>query len=199
MTVDLKRCASGHHYDPSKHSSCPYCGVGTIDITATRPSGSHGLAPPAEGDVTLPASSLPHGEREGRERDEGITVGLYRKTIGIDPVVAWLVCIEGPDRGRDYRLHSEKNFIGRMEKMDVCIRGDDSISRENHAVISFNPRNNTFRLYPGDGRGLVYLNNEEIDAPAPLKPYDLIELGQTKLMFMSFCGERFQWETKETA
>jgi len=128
------------------------------------------------------------------EPEEGVTVGYYRKKIGIDPVVGWLVCIEGEDRGRDYRLHSERNFIGRSEKMDVCIRGDETISRENHAVISFNPRNNAFKLQPGDGRGLVYLNGEDLDVPLPLEPYDVLELGQTRLMFIPFCGERFKWE-----
>jgi hypothetical protein len=171
--------------------------VAAIDVTATKPAGGPIKFPQTEGDVTLPAGSLPAGEKEGKERDEGLTVGYYRKTIGLDPVVGWLVCIEGSDRGRDYRLHSEKNFAGRSEKMDICIRGDDAISRENHAVISFNPRNNTFKLQPGDGRGLVYLNGDDIDASTILKPYDLIELGQTKMLFLPFCGERFQWEMQE--
>ena len=44
---------------------------------------------------------------------EGRTVGLIRKRTGLDPVVGWLVCIAGPDKGRDYRIHSERNFLGR--------------------------------------------------------------------------------------
>jgi hypothetical protein len=197
MTVNMKRCASGHHYDPSKHSSCPYCGVPAIDVTVTKPAGGLGGIPQGDGDVTIAAGGLSPGEKAGKEREEGVTVGFYRKTIGIDPVVGWLVCIEGPDRGRDYRLHSEKNFIGRSEKMDICIRGDDSISRENHAIVSFNPRNASFKLQPGEGRGLVYLNSNDIDVPVILNPYDLMELGQTKLMFIPFCGVKFQWESKE--
>jgi hypothetical protein len=39
----------------------------------------------------------------------------------------------------------------------------------------------------------VYLNDEEVTVPTELKPYDIIELGQTKLMFVPFCGEHFQW------
>jgi hypothetical protein len=37
-----------------------------------------------------------------------------------------MVCLEGPDRGRDFRLHAEKNFIGRSPGMDVCILSDDT-------------------------------------------------------------------------
>lgn len=116
---------------------------------------------------------------------------------GVDPVVGWLVCIEGPERGRDYRLHTERNFIGRDPSMDVAITGDPSISRANHAVISYNPKRHTFRLAPGDSRGLAYLNDEEVIAPVALAPYDRIELGETTLLFIPFCGERFVWPVEE--
>ncbi|MFI3187628.1 MAG: FHA domain-containing protein [Methylococcaceae bacterium] len=118
---------------------------------------------------------------------------MVRKKTGIDPVVGWLVCVDGPEKGRDYRIRSEKNYIGRDASMDICISGDETISRENHAMISFNPKNLNFRIAPGSSRGMVYLNNEEVDVPENLKPYDLIEIGQCKLMFVSFCGEKFQW------
>jgi len=194
MTINMKRCPAGHLYDPSQHSSCPFCGVASIDITVTQPVGKQATVGLPGEDATI-AAGVPRREAPvPREPEEGVTVGYYRKKIGIDPVVGWLVCIEGEDRGRDYRLHSERNFIGRSEKMDVCIRGDETISRENHAVISFNPRNNAFKLQPGDGRGLVYLNGEDLDVPLPLEPYDVLELGQTRLMFIPFCGERFKWE-----
>ena len=175
----MKRCFSGHYYNPNKYSSCPYCGVHNLDIAKTRPMRYDGHLPEKE---------------SGRVQDEGRTVGLLCKKTGLDPVVGWFVCIEGVDRGRDYHIHSEKNYIGRSEKMDINIIGDNTISRENHAIVSFNPKNNIFKIHPGDGRGLVYLNEEEVDSPAELKPYDIIELGQTKLMFVPFCGERFKWD-----
>jgi len=39
----------------------------------------------------------------------------------------------------------------------------------------------------------MHLNDEEVDVPVELKPHDIIELGQTKLMFVPLCGEKFQW------
>jgi hypothetical protein len=108
-------------------------------------------------------------------------------------VVGWLVCVDGPDRGRDYRLHSEKNFIGRSSNMDICIAGDDSISREKHATVSFEPKKKEFWLLPGEASGLVYINEEVVNTPTPLKPRDIIELGRTKVMFYPFCDENFQW------
>ena len=130
--------------------------------------------------------------------DDAATVAKIRKELDIDPVTGWLVCVKGPDRGRDYRIRSEKNFIGRSDRMDICIRGDETISRENHAAVSYNFRKNTFKLHPGDGRGLVFLNEEEVDAPIELAPYDRIEIGNTQLLFVPFCGEKFQWRSGDS-
>jgi hypothetical protein len=191
MAVNMIRCPAGHYYDASQHSSCPYCGVPDLNITLTQPIKKGGLG---EEDVTIAAGAPRKGKEAVADKGEGVTIGYYHSKIGVDPVVGWLVCIEGKDRGRDYRLHSERNFIGRAETMDVCVRGDETISRENHAIISFNPRNNTFKVQPGDGRGLVYLNSDDIDVPTALNPYDLIELGQSKFLFIPMCGEKFKWE-----
>jgi pSer/pThr/pTyr-binding forkhead associated (FHA) protein len=111
--------------------------------------------------------------------------------------VGWLVCVEGPDRGRDYRIHTERNYIGRAPTMDIAITGDPAISRDNHAVLSYNPKRHTFRLAPGESRGIVYLNDEEVDSTIELQPYDRIELGETKLLFVPFCGERFVWSAEQ--
>ena len=77
--------------------------------------------------------------------------------------------------------------------MDISITGDDSISRENHAVISFNPKNGCFRLLPGESHGMVYLNDEEVYSASELFKGDVIELGQTKLKFVPFCDGGFVW------
>jgi hypothetical protein len=123
----------------------------------------------------------------------GETVGLMVKKHNMDPVVGWLVCIEGGEQGRDYRIRSEKNSIGRSELMDIAIGGDDTISRDNHAYLVFNPKNGIYRLQAGESRGLVYVNGEEVINYVELKAYDVIEIGETKLSFVPFCGEQFQW------
>lgn len=197
----MKRCDKGHYYDETKHSLCPHCGVnvdlnlgitmpkmpnqaGDLEKTQARYSGANDSL-----GVTKPR--IPEGKQG---QNDGKTVAIVRKQIGLDPVVGWLVCVEGPDKGRDYRIRSERNFIGRSEKMDIKISGDEAISRENHAIISYSPKKKQFRVYAGDSRGLVYLNDDEVVVSELLKPHDVIELGQTKLMFVPFCGDHFQWE-----
>ncbi len=152
---------------------------------------AEGFQTVAEKGVNLPPPPSPP---KFTGSNEGETVALIRRKTGIDPVTGWLVCIDGPERGRDYRIRNEKNFIGRSERMDINISGDDSISRENHSMISYDPRKMTTKLHPGEGRGIIYLNGDELDVPTVLKAYDIIEMGQSKLIFIPFCGEKFQWE-----
>ena len=114
--------------------------------------------------------------------------------MGFDPVVGWLACVEGPSRGKSYTIRGGINSIGRGDRMDITITGDRTISMENHARISYSDRNNRFNLLPGDGRNIVYLNGEEVFSATPLQAYDLIDFGETKLLFVPLCGERFTWK-----
>jgi hypothetical protein len=136
-------------------------------------------------------------ESRGREAPEGSTVGLYTEVIGIDPPVGWLVCIDGPDRGRDYRIHAANNSIGRSETMAICITGDDNISRENHAFLIYDPETNTYAVRPGVARGLVHLNRGLVHEATPLRPFDEIKIGKTTLLFIPLCGDfggkSFRW------
>ncbi|WP_419012971.1 FHA domain-containing protein, partial [Dysosmobacter sp.] len=126
--------------------------------------------------------------------DAGKTVGMMRQQMGFDPVVGWLACVEGPSRGKSYTIRGGINSIGRGDRMDITITGDRTISMENHAKISYSDRNNRFNLLPGDGRNIVYLNGEEVFSATPLQAYDLIDFGETKLLFVPLCGERFTWK-----
>jgi hypothetical protein len=108
--------------------------------------------------------------------------------------VGWLISLDGKEKGRDYRIHSDNNFIGRGEKLDICIRGDDTISRENHAIITYDMRDKIFYISAGDGRSIVRHNDKPVLAATQLKSHDTVEIGKTKLMFIPFCGDKFNWQ-----
>jgi hypothetical protein len=181
-----QRCNAGHFYDTSKHTTCPYCGVPGLDIGKTTPNRAGAGAEPRR--ATQPKDSPT--ERGG---DPGVTVPLIKGRIGIDPVVGWLVCVDGPDRGRDYKIRSENNSIGRSETMQICIDGDDAIARENHAFVSYDPESNAFTLLPGNARGLVYLNRGPVYSQVAMKAFDQIKLGNTTLIFVPLCGDHHRW------
>lgn len=189
------RCDHGHFFDNAKHSTCPYCGVMDLDISPTIPKRNEPtFAPTDASGKTVAAPSAPKSSPAPAKPDIGSTVGIFKKQSGgMDPVCGWLVCIAGADKGHDYRIKSQRNFIGRDAGMDISIPGDDTISREKHAVISYDPKTNSFRLAPGDGRGMTYLNDQPVDMPTVLKAFDKIEIGQSQFLFVPFCSDTFTW------
>lgn len=112
------------------------------------------------------------------------------------PVVGWLVCIEGAAKGRDYRIHSQYNYIGRGQHMDICISGDDCISTERAAVIAYDTEEKIFSFGPSMGHNVVRVNGKMLMNAVVLNAYDELTIGKTKLLFMPLCGERFDWNDK---
>lgn len=118
-------------------------------------------------------------------------------TKGFQPVVGWLVCVEGAERGADYRIRAGYNYIGRGEHMDICIHGDPAITRDRHAMIAYDAEGQAFFFGPVNGKDIVRLNGKAVMSKAEeLQAYDKIKIGSTSLMFVPLCGERFDWNAK---
>lgn len=178
-------CANNHYYDPDRFASCPYCGVPDLKDIETKPYDAVQQKRPAAEHRADPDGKtkayVPEGEKDKR----------------FQPVVGWLVCIEGKERGRDYRIQPERNFIGRDPGMDIVVQGDDEISRDKHAEINYEPRSKRFFLNRGpDTSKNTYLNNDAVLTPMEIRSGDLIEVGQTKLLFVPFCGVYHNWFEK---
>lgn len=193
----MKRCNNGHYYDPTQHVQCPYCGIPGMNAD---PRGGFGGVPDSGATVKLSHEpvrkpTVPEDDIKTVKKspDEIKTVGKAQSVMGFRPLAGWLVCIDGPNKGDDFRVYYERNFIGRAPNMDISIKKDSGISRVNHAAISFDPKNKEFKIAPGDGHGMVYLNDHSVDMPMPVKHGDIIEISDTKLMFIPCCGEWFSW------
>ena len=88
----------------------------------------------------------------------------------------------------------------RLQESDVenlgnaaSLPDDDTVSRESHALVTYDVKHNTFSLSPGQGRGITYCNDEQVEMVHPLKAYDIIEVGKSRLLFLPLCSEQFQW------
>lgn len=223
--MEMRKCVNGHYYDASVNSACPYCNSGantgkTVSLGAasipstsmiseggdskTLPLGYS--APPAFVQAAAAAAAPAPAESEvGKtiamaqavNEDEGRTIAIVHQDTGIDPVVGWLVCISGKEKGRDYRIHSDNNYIGRNEKMDICVRGDETISRDNHATVSYDTVDKIFYFSPGDGRNIVRHNGKAIFQTVELAPYDQVIVGKTELLFVPLCGKNFEWSNED--
>ncbi len=182
-----KTAPIGGGYGPS----AAYGADKTAPLNGYGPTASAGQAA-WDGDVTRPPVGYP--SPQGKRVDEKQhTVGMMQKKMGLEPVVGWLVCIDGVDKGRDYRLMARINSIGRSEEMDVCIKGDQSISNENHARLGYESKHNTFHLIPAESKNPIYLNDQVVYVPTQLSPYDVLEFGETRLVFIPLCSALFNW------
>lgn len=196
--MPLIECGKGHIYNTDTHSACPYCASGEVRVTDPRKT------LPADGAVSVAAAAKtmpPEGfYPPGRPAAEaGATVGVMCARLGTDPVVGWLVCVDGPDKGNDYRLLGRVNSIGRSEEMDVCVRGDDTISARCHAKLSYSEASNRFFLSPAENKNVIFHNGTELLMPAQLAPFDRIMLGRTTLLFVPLCTEQFTWGAADGA
>ena len=171
--------------------TAPLSGISVTAPQKTMPPRGYGVPAPE------PVQTAPPPGMGVSVAAAGKTVGMMQSQMGFDPVVGWLACVAGPSRGKSYTIRGGVNAIGRSERMDIVITGDLKISSENHAKISYSDKHNRFNLLPGEGRNIVYLNDEEVFTPMPLHAYDLIDFGETKLLFVPLCGETFTWEDKD--
>lgn len=176
-----------------------YVGASYGDSGKTVPAS--GQPSPVPGGVSVitdsktapPKGYIPVGQVKVTEENQ--TVGMMREKHGIDPAVGWLVCVAGKQKGQDYRIKGQINSIGRGEKNDVCIKGDNTISNDNHARLSYSEKNNRFNLIPAENKNIIYLNGEEVFAATPLSAFDVIDFGETKLVFVPLCCDKFDWNS----
>lgn len=115
----------------------------------------------------------------------------------IQPVVGWLVCVNGSTKGRDFRIHAQYNYIGRARHMDICIEGDTTISSEQAAILAYDDQQKMFFFAPSQGRNLVRLNGKAVLSPVELQAYDRLSIGKSEFLFIPLCGERFDWNENE--
>ena len=127
------------------------------------------------------------------DSDKTIALGFFGVSEEIQPVTGWLVCTRGEEKGKDYRLHSGKNFIGRSAKMDVVLLKDNQIAREKHASIVYDPKGHGFYISPEDAN-LVYHNDQLLAKVQELKENDKIRVGETELVFVPYCKEERRWQ-----
>lgn len=195
--MQMIQCAKGHFYDPEKEPACPYCtgkaqfAERPIPLTQTAaPSAPLPQTRPAAVEsfpATVPVSDAPLPPTEPLRPPEG------DGTAGIAPVLGWLVCLNGPRRGRDFRVNVERCFIGRTQSNDISLSWDNSLQRDSHVVIYYNKEKNTFWLDVSQSKENICINGDLVFAQVPLGDRDVITVGETQLMFCAFCRDALSW------
>jgi hypothetical protein len=122
------------------------------------------------------------------------TVGISLSPSGNKrgEITGWLVCVSGPDFGKDFRLRYNNNFVGRDIDMDVCVASDSAVHKQKHMTVVYEPNDRKFYCGPNGG-AICYLNGETLSKKSELHDFDRLTLGNTDLVFRSFCGGEYQW------
>ena len=112
-----------------------------------------------------------------------------------DPVVGWMAIVSGPGAGDYVRLGYGMNSIGRADDQRCKLNfGDEKISRQNHASITYDPRGRKFYLQHGGGQNLTYVGEIPVLQPTELKGGEFLIIGNTVLRFVPLCGADFDYQ-----
>ena len=114
-----------------------------------------------------------------------------KTTPADDPVIGWLVCINGMDRGVSYPLLGKINTIGSSQSNDIQIHGESDVAAENHACIAYDEQTTACILLVGVGRK-VSLNGEYNDYSQPLNKFDIITIGNSQFVYAP-SSEGLEW------
>ena len=165
----IRRCEKGHFYDTEKYSFCPVC-------------------------MAEEKAGMESGHWESEDKTIGLeesdkTVGYLLKELDAEaqPVVGWLVCARGAERGRDWRLSYGRNDIGTQPPADILLSGSNHLKGCRGCSIICDGKHKKIVLDPGKGP-LVYYNNKLILEPVELRDGDEIGIEGYVLCFQSFCG-----------
>ena len=205
----ITKCPNGHYYDDALFSECPYCiKTGQQSVRFGNPDiggvafNTNPASDPFRKTRVLDPDTSSAGSRQNSANGSGPKTQMYYDTgeFSVDPAAGWLVCVKGPDKGKDFCVITEKTLIGRSGTDRFTVElSDAKISRDSAAaVIAYLPEKRAFIVSPVPaGNLLVRLNNAIIHGPCEMNDNDVIQIGDTALVFISFCNQNFDWEHYE--
>ncbi|NBH71184.1 hypothetical protein D3Z51_03885 [Clostridiaceae bacterium] len=109
-------------------------------------------------------------------------------------IAGWLVCVNGPERGCDYRLYKGFNRLGSGERADILV-GDPGLAEVALAVVYDDKSNAFFAVEQPGGRAL--LNGGELQGAVRISSGDLVKAGESEFEFVAFCREGRVWDSYE--
>jgi hypothetical protein len=195
-----KQCSRGHIYDSAIYGdSCPFCpsqgssggtviGGGTVagnfgdktelnmgetELNAdgrTQVVGAQTVGP------TVPMDSGGGGGRTIIRPAQGGGASSEKKLVGL------LVTYDTIPNGQVFNIFEGKNFIGRDMPVDICIP-DNEVSGK-HLSILYRGADGKFRFKDEQSSNGTYIN-EVLTDEGELTSFDLIKIGNTRLIFIA--------------
>lgn len=112
----------------------------------------------------------------------------------IEPVVGWLVAIDGKLKGKDFSIKGASATVGRDSSNKIQITGDDRVSRDVNCTIMYDYIDRVYNISPNlNITNRVRLNGHEFYAVKELRAFDQLKIGSTTFVFVPLCGQQFGW------
>lgn len=205
----MKLCPNNHYYDSDRYSECPYCKSNQQGVQPKsngirhKSSGIGETSPVDDSDHTNSLQSNNNNFARGKtwgmyDFSSAKTKGMYggnETQSGISAyqrVVGWLVCTNGNDCGRDFRIHVDNNFVGRNDSCDIVIK-DPYVSAQ-HFTVTYDPLNDIYIASMSGGRAIVYINGQPLTSNHILQKGDKLKVGQTELVFIPLESSYVKWD-----
>lgn len=168
---------------------------------APRPAAESPVPPSRKFSPAHPVTVVIWGRGSGSSSAASGSGAADTPAVGDDPVVGWLVAIDGPAKGKDFRVFCGNNSVGRDPACRIYIQEDRAIHRGIHTTIVYDPEENGYHIVPNAlVKSLVRVerpsvgNKDLLLQPVPLEPFSIIHMGASQLMFVPFCNELFKWD-----
>lgn len=203
--MGIIRCPNRHYYDQTIYDSCPFCKNSGISSL----SEELGIKFIENNDNDSETIAINYSDKQTNSLDNALITPIANQKdteetvayidmsdYSIPPVVGWLVCYEGADKGRDFRLITGINRIGRahIKNFEIEIRESKLIRDRCTSVMAYDEKNKRFYLSPGSESNLItYINDQPTTAQIEMKAYDSLSIGDSKFVFLPLCSERFDW------
>lgn len=194
--MSIIRCQHGHFYDDEKYDFCPTCNKSGSSRWQLDNEKTVSLDMIGGGmkEIHLTADEPVKQQVRGSwDSEKTVAITEYEKP---DLLVGWLVCISGPMKGKDYRLYSGFNRIGRNLDSDICVQ-DPEVSGTMHCAVVYDEKGGCFYVAPGKGTN-TYLNQNAIMKAVEIQEQDQIRVGSSVLEFVPFCKGEHTWKTIQT-
>lgn len=198
----FSECENGHIYDSAQYSSCPYCNNKEVRIEFSKSTDDIGKTVPVTSCESI-GKTVPVTSGESIGKTVPVTSGEgIGKTVPVmndensekeKPVFGWLVIIDGPESGKDYRIDSGNCLVGTSKSCDIVIPALKRDDFENWFRICYDFRGGVFYIVPNADFTDIYIENEPVFSQRKITSHTVIEVGGIKLSFVPFCNEEISW------
>lgn len=185
----IVQCSNNHYYDDKRNTVCPYCEKLNAQNASVNVLNEQ-LTSYLDVSEIDDNAQLTEGYREDVSEFEK-TIGIFTDETQNLLTVGWLVCTSGAVKGKSYVIHPGRNFAGRSEYMDIVLSDDNTLAREKHFSIVYDPKSIAFYLVSGSGH--TYVNGKMVSSEKEIVEGDVVRAGQSEYIFIPFCKEGRDW------